>query len=76
MVHGENLHEELQTIYPKCQGSLRELFTKLPDIFFSNHVKEFYLNLSSVETLLRSSIKGVKIDIHKDQFSRMFELPF
>lgn len=39
-------------------------------------MKEFYSNLSIVGTSLRSSVKEVKIDIHKDQFGRMFEPSF
>lgn len=37
---------------------------------------EFYSNLSIVGTFLRSTTKEAKIDIHKDHFGRMFELPF
>lgn len=52
--------------YQICQESLREFFAKVPDRTFPNLVKEFYSNLSIVGTYLRSSFRGVKIEIHKD----------
>lgn len=39
-------------------------------------MREFYSNLTFKDPSLRKIVKGVKIDIHKDQFKRMFELLF
>lgn len=58
-----------------CQVLLR-VFIKEPDKTFPNLVREFYSNLQMVRTSLRSSLKGVSIDIHKDHIDRIFELPF
>lgn len=43
---------------------------------FPNLAKEFYSNLTVVETFLKSNVKGIEIDAHRDQFGRIFELPF
>lgn len=39
-------------------------------------LRGFYSNLKFEDPSLNSSIKGVEIDIHRDQFGKMFELPF
>lgn len=59
-----------------CQATIRYIFTQVSDKSFPNLVIEFYVNLRIVGTSLRSLVRGVEIDIHKDNFRRIFELPF
>lgn len=59
-----------------CQASLRVFFTKVPNKIYLNVVKEFYSNLYMIGKTLTSSVKIVRIMIHIEQFSRMFEITF
>lgn len=59
-----------------CQASLKDFFMQVPDRTFPNLIREFYQNLKIVGTSLRSIVSGVEIYIHKDNFGRIFELPF
>lgn len=58
-----------------CQAPLKEFFTQIPDKSFLILFREFYLNMRLVGTSLKSFIRGVEIDFHKDKFWRIFELP-
>lgn len=43
---------------------------------FPNLVIEFYSNLTIEGSSIKSIVKGIEIDIHRDQFKRIFELLF
>lgn len=58
-----------------CQASLKGFFTQTPDRSFPNLVREFYLNPRLVGTSLKTSVRGVEIDLHKDNLGRIFDLP-
>lgn len=54
----------------------KEIRHKVPDQVFLNLVREFHSNLQLEDLSLKSSVRGIKIDIHIDQFERMFEFHF
>lgn len=58
------------------RGFLRDIFIKVPDLMFPNLVREFYSNINIKNSSLNSSVKGIEIDIHKDQVGRMLGLIF
>lgn len=57
------------------QRSLREFFIKVHGRILPNLMKQVYSNLMIVGTSLKSTIKGVEINIHRDDFGKMFEFP-
>lgn len=58
-----------------CQSFLKELFNQISDRILPNIVREFYINMRLIRTFLKTYVIGVEIDLHKDQFGRIFELP-
>lgn len=71
-----NLLKSHKSYYQIYQASLKCFFTQVPDRSFLNLVIKLYLSLILVGISLRSLVRGVEIYIHKDQFERIFDLPF
>lgn len=65
-----------QTISSNLSSLSQGFLHSGPNKTFPNHIVEFYLKLRIVGTSLRILVKGVEINIHKDNLGRIFELPF
>lgn len=58
------------------KGFLREIFTKVPNRMFPNLVREFYSNINIKNSSLNSIVKGIEIDIYRNQVGRMLGFLF
>lgn len=74
--YGRELSQQLQTVCSYLLRITKRIFTKVPDQMFPNLVREFYSNLTFEYPSLKSTLKGIEINIHKYQFRRIFELSF
>lgn len=57
-------------------GFLREFFTKELGRMYPRLVKQFYYKVKFEGSTLRTSVKGIKVFIHIEDFGDMFKLPY
>lgn len=74
----ENFLNNFKPYVHICQELLREFFTKVPDQMLPSLslLIELYFNLTIEHSSLKSTVKMIEINIHRDEFKRMFEPPF
>lgn len=57
------------------RGLRKQFFTKIHGRMFPRFVREFYSNLEIEYLTLTTQVKGVEVNINKEEFGSFFELP-